>query len=137
MKKEIGVYMIVINGVFVNRTERATAVPGMIFEQMAWLNFASFETLLDWVDGVEELCREGIDESCAINRICKQLDFLRSIKTREELVERIYDTILASAGLGRLNGFGIAKCETNEGRRKVKQRYFENPEITSIRNTGY
>ena len=45
----------------------------------------------------------------------------------------IWNTFLASEGLGLLPGFGMAICEkTEEGKRRMLRRLFVNPETTSI-----
>ena len=68
----------------------------------------------------------------------KKICFLRaqaenSMATEKGLMSIIYNEILNSQGLSKLHGFGYAKCETTEGRKKVTSRYFMNAERDSIR----
>lgn len=54
-----------------------------------------------------------------------------------QLMYTIINTVLGSEGMSTLPGFGFAKFDSVEGRRKVTGHYMINPEKTSIKSIKY
>lgn len=96
------------------------------------MQYISNEAIAKWVESICILVSE-IADSKRLQRVVRAGIAIAQSGDRTKILIHIYDTILASEKLSTLHGFGLAKVEVNEGRRKIKGMYFINPEKTSIR----
>ena len=138
MKKEM--IKILINVNVYDEVDKIDHVFGSIF-MTNWVSYnimsadAIKQQMLAAIELVEEMCLKNIvKSSVTINKTIKIMkNIINNVKEKDQILNFITNTILARDGLGLLHGFGVAKTETNEGRRKIKARLWINPEKQSIR----
>jgi len=121
-------YQIRVNGHTAAYCEKPSQVLGTILLVMSEdLQYASLENL-----------KHRIRLSCELmggggKRRGKMLAAVERAEERDVLIQMIYNEILNSQGLSVLPGFGYAKIDSVEGKRKVTSRFLMNAEKDSIR----
>lgn len=136
---------ILVNGKIYEEVGKANHIFGSIF-MINWdvYHVMSIDAIKQQMKAAIELVKEMYlteDETIAevklpatISRTIKAMQsVIKKIKEKETILNFITNIILAKEGLGLLPGFGCAKTETTEGRKKVKSRLWINPEKQSIR----
>ena len=121
------------------KTKDIHKVLGIIFERfMPKLTYMSFENVKGFLLQTAELIDEArVTLKRGGTQVFRQLRGIRTrverAKTKQELMEYIYNTILTCEGLNTLSGFGYVAFEkSEEGARKIKARFMIDPEKTSV-----
>lgn len=121
-------YQVRVNGCTAACCEKPSQVLGTILSVMSHdLQYISLENL-----------KHRIRLSCELteskrSRRGKMLAAVERAEEKDVLIQMIYNEILNSQGLSVLPGFGYAKIESVEGKRKVTSRFLMNAEKDSIR----
>ncbi|MBU2249420.1 MAG: hypothetical protein KKD77_21920 [Gammaproteobacteria bacterium] len=128
---------IILNGNLADRCIKPSQVPGKIFYQMMDdLKYLSIENIREKIKTIKELCIEAFGQVASLNRIFKSLEKISGMNNQAGMIKTIYEMILSIDGLGTLHGFGYAIVETQvDAGKKVKARFLENAEKSSIRFT--